>query len=125
MSHNDAKGLGLHEMLHRGYYGGPTRPQTATMDYFKSTYAPSREFYKWKVSKLLKPEFQDSYLSILDNGSEAAINLINIGKDLGLKLGAKYPGAAEFDRIIHGYNGNKAFLLEQLNIDTPAGRRHV
>lgn len=128
MSVNDARGLGLHEMLHRGFYGGPIRPKDMNMSYFQNIFQPSRKFYRWKVDKLLKPEFKgnDSYIGdVSANGGEAGPNLINIGKDLGLRLGSRYPGDTEFLNMMQNYNGNKQFLINQFDLDSRAGRRHI
>ena len=119
--HNAAR----HEYMHLGYYSAPIRPETMTKEYYETVYKPAAEFWQWKTNKLLKPEFRkNSYLSY-DGAGEAGVNLIEIGQDLGIKLGQKYPGDVEFLNMMNNYDGLKSFVIPQLQLDTKAGRRHV
>lgn len=85
---------------------------------------PEATFWNWKINKLLKPEYQNGYLGGPFDG-EAGVNLIEMGRDLGVKLGTKYPGDEVFMNMINNYNGHKSFLIPHLDLDTRAGRRHV
>ena len=119
-----AKLTGIHEGLHRGHYAQVIRPQTITKNYYETTMRPEATFWNWKINKLLKPEYQNGYLGGPFDG-EAGVNLIEMGKDMGVKLGTKYPGDEVFMNMINNYNGHKSFLIPHLDLDTRAGRRHV
>jgi hypothetical protein len=71
---------------------------------------------------LLKPEY-DGYLMYINDG-EAAVNFIDLGRDLGLKLGQKYPGYDIVKNMLENYNGFKKFMIPDLNM-SKAGLRHV
>lgn len=119
------KAAGRHESLHLGYYSAPFRMENITKEIYDNVYKPNYQFWKWKTDKLLRPEFREtSYLSDVWGG-EAGPNLIDLGQDLGLKLGQKYPGDNAFLKMINDYKGEKSFLVPHLQLDTPAGRRHV
>ena len=119
-----AKLTGIHEGLHRGHYAQVIKPQTITKNYYETTMRPEATFWNWKINKLLKPEYQNGYLGGPFDG-EAGVNLIEMGKDMGVKLGTKYPGDEVFMNMINNYNGHKSFLIPHLDLDTHAGRRHV
>ena len=120
-----AKLTGIHEGLHRGHYAQVIKPtQTITKNYYETTMRPEATFWNWKINKLLKPEYQNGYLGGPFDG-EAGVNLIEMGRDIGVKLGAKYPGDEVFMNMINNYNGHKSFLIPHLDLDTRAGRRHV
>lgn len=120
-----AKLTGIHEGLHRGHYAQVIKPEpTITKNYYETTMRPEATFWNWKINKLLKPEYQNGYLGGPFDG-EAGVNLIEMGRDMGVKLGTKYPGDEVFMNMINNYNGHKSFLIPHLNLDTRAGRRHV
>lgn len=120
-----AKLTGIHEGLHRGHYAQVIKPApTITKNYYETTMRPEATFWNWKINKLLKPEYQNGYLGGPFDG-EAGVNLIEMGRDIGVKLGAKYPGDEVFMNMINNYNGHKSFLIPHLDLDTRAGRRHV
>lgn len=122
----DTKTFGItniHENLHKGYYSAPIRFPNVSKEYYNNVYKPSYQFYKWKTDKLLKPEFRDGYLGDI-SGGEAGPNLIDLGRDLGLKLGQKYPGYEQVKQMLQNYKGFKSFIIPQLN-DSKAGLRHV
>ena len=119
-----AKLTGIHEGLHRGHYAQVIKPQTITKNYYETTMRPEATFWNWKINKLLKPEYQNGYLGGPFDG-EAGVNLIEMGRDMGVKLGTKYPGDEVFMNMINNYNGHKSFLIPHLDLDTRAGRRHV
>ena len=119
-----AKLTGIHEGLHRGHYAQVIKPPTITKNYYETTMRPEATFWNWKINKLLKPEYQNGYLGGPFDG-EAGVNLIEMGRDMGIKLGTKYPGDEVFMNMINNYNGHKSFLIPHLNLDTRAGRRHV
>ena len=120
-----AKLTGIHEGLHRGHYAQVIKPaSTITKNYYETTMRPEATFWNWKINKLLKPEYQNGYLGGPFDG-EAGVNLIEMGRDMGVKLGAKYPGDEVFMNMINNYNGHKSFLIPHLDLDTRAGRRHV
>jgi hypothetical protein len=58
-------------------------------------------------------------------GGEIGPNLIDMGRELGLKLGQPYPGDNAFINMMNNYKGAKSFLLKYLDTDTKAGRRHI
>lgn len=73
---------------------------------------------------MLRPEYRDGYLGDVWGG-EAGPNLIDIGRELGVKLGQKYPGDTEFLNMMNNYKGLKSNFVPHLQLDTRAGRRHV
>lgn len=120
-----AKLTGIHEGLHRGHYAQVIKPAPPiTKNYYETTMRPEATFWNWKINKLLKPEYQNGYLGGPFDG-EAGVNLIEMGRDMGVKLGTKYPGDEVFMNMINNYNRHKSFLIPHLNLDTRAGRRHV
>ena len=120
-----AKLTGIHEGLHRGHYAQVIKPAPPiTKNYYETTMRPEATFWNWKINKLLKPEYQNGYLGGPFDG-EAGVNLIEMGRDMGVKLGTKYPGDEVFMNMINNYNGHKSFLIPHLDLDTRAGRRHV
>ena len=120
-----AKLTGIHEGLHRGHYAQVIKPAPPiTKNYYETTMRPEATFWNWKINKLLKPEYQNGYLGGPFDG-EAGVNLIEMGRDMGVKLGTKYPGDEVFMNMINNYNGHKSFLIPHLDLNTRAGRRHV
>lgn len=120
-----AKLTGIHEGLHRGHYAQVIKPAPPiTKNYYETIMRPEATFWNWKINKLLKPEYQNGYLGGPFDG-EAGVNLIEMGRDIGVKLGAKYPGDEVFMNMINNYNRHKSFLIPHLDLDTRAGRRHV
>lgn len=113
----------IHENLHRGYYSAPLKFENISKEYYNNVYKPQYSFYRWKTKKLLKPEYQDSYLMDIQGG-EAGPNFIDLGKDLGLKLGQKYPGYEAVYNMLQNYKGFKSWMIPQLNI-SEAGMRHI
>ena len=121
---NDLRQAAIHENLHRGWYSAPLKPQTVSKQYYEQVFKPEYAFWKWKTDKLLSPLGQvDNYLSDVLSG-EAGPNLIDLGRDLGLKLGQKYPGYDTAIQMLKTYNGSRAFLIPRLNL-TKSGMRHV
>ena len=121
---NDLRHAVIHENLHRGWYSAPLKPQTISRQYYEKVFKPEYSFWKWKTDKLLSPLGQsDNYLSDVLSG-EAGPNLIDLGRDLGLKLGQKYPGYDTAKAMLDAYKGSRAFLIPRLNL-TKAGMRHV
>ena len=113
----------IHENLHRGFYGAPLRLPAMSKDYYNNIYKPEYRFWEWKTKKLLKPEYHNGYLADI-HGGEAGTNFIDLGRDLGLKLGQKYPGYETVKAMLENYKGFKRFMIPQLN-DSKAGMRHV
>lgn len=113
----------IHENLHRGYYSAPLKYKNISKEYYNNVYKPQYSFYRWKTSKLLKPEYQDSYLADI-SGGEAGPNFIDLGRDLGLKLGQKYPGYEAVKNMLQNYKGFKSWMIPQLNM-SEAGMRHI
>lgn len=122
----DRKSFGIttiHENLHRGFYSAPLKFPNISKEYYDNIYKPQYSFYNWKTKKLLKPEYYDSYLADI-SGGEAGPNFIDLGRDLGLKLGQKYPGYEEANNILQNYTGFKSWMIPQLNT-SKAGIRHI
>lgn len=114
----------IHENLHRGFYGAPLKLPNVSKEYYNNIYKPEYRFWEWKTKKLLKPEYyNDGYIADIYSG-EAGANLIDLGRDLGLKLGQKYPGYETVKAMLENYKGFKSFLIPKLN-DSRAGMRHV
>lgn len=113
----------IHENLHRGFYSAPLKYPNISKEYYDNIYKPQYSFYNWKTKKLLKPEYYDSYLTDI-SGGEAGPNFIDLGRDLGLKLGQKYPGYEAANDILQNYTGFKSWMIPQLNT-SKAGMRHI
>lgn len=113
----------IHENLHRGFYSAPLRLPAMSKEYYNNVYIPEYRFWEWKTKKLLKPEYHNGYLADI-HGGEAGTNFIDLGRDLGLKLGQKYPGYETVKAMLENYKGFKRFMIPQLN-DSKAGMRHV
>lgn len=124
MTQSVGNGSFLHEFLHRGYYGSPVRPKIMDQNYFNNFYNPQFQFWNWKVSKILKPNYQGTYLGDV-LGGELAVNLIEVGRHLGVKIGSPYPGDKVFFELIKQWPRHKRFMLNELQLETRAGRRHV
>jgi len=120
MTPSQLKNTVIHESLHRGRYGQPIRPyEVMSKEMYNNEYIPSYNYYKHKVNRIVKPEYQEGYLGDI-HGGEAAVNLIELGRETGLKLGQTYPGSKEVLNILNKYNGNKSFLIKQLDMsNTP------
>ena len=124
MTELDAKRIGFHESLHRGFYSAPIKYVNTDFDYYKNVYQPTYKYWHWKTSKLLKPGTMDSYLGDVHSG-EAGTNLAEVGKIAGVKIGEKWPGDEKFWETLDKWPEDKKFMLEYLNTDTRAGRRHI
>lgn len=125
MSPEIARGSALHEGLHLGYYGAPIRTTSMDINTYNNEYVPAYNYWKWKTSHLVKPEYMEGYLGDI-HGGEAGVNLIEVGKQMGLKLGQKYPGDAKMIELLNTqWPEYKMNLLPQLQTDTRAGRRHI
>ena len=114
----------IHENLHRGWYSAPLRPQSMTQSYYNNTYKPEYRFWEWKTKKLLDPKYHNDWYLMDIHSGEAGPNFIDLGRDLGLKLGQKYPGYKEVKQMLQNYKGNKSFMIPKLNY-SKAGIRHV
>ena len=125
MSPEIAMGSALHEGLHLGYYGAPIRTTPMDFNTYNNEYVPTYNYWKWKTSHLVRPEYMEGYLGDV-HGGEAGVNLIEVGKQMGLKLGQKYPGDTKMIELLNTqWPEYKANLLPQLQTDTRAGRRHI
>lgn len=124
MTESQAERIGFHEMLHRGYYSAPIKHVNTDFDYYRNVYQPTYKYWHWKTSKLLKPEMMDSYLGDV-HGGEAGTNLAEVGKVAGVKMGEKWPGDEKFWGTLGKWPEDKKFMLDYLNTDTRAGRRHI
>lgn len=108
----------FHEQLHRGGYGA----QGVLKNSPNST-----SFYKLKSDKLKLPWDQQppGYMrDYIDNPGEMAVNMVHYGQDMGIPLGAKYPGNTEFLKMIFDYyrkvgNTGKTWLMPYLNWKKP------
>ena len=114
----------IHENLHRGWYSAPLRPQSMTQSYYNNTYKPEYRFWEWKTKKLLDPKYHNDWYLMDIHSGEAGPNFIDLGRDLGLKLGQKYPGYKAVKQMLQNYKGNKSFMIPKLNY-SKAGIRHV
>lgn len=122
----DRKTFGLstiHENLYRGFYSAPLKYPNISKEYYDNVYKPQYYFYNWKTKKLLNPKYHDSYLTDI-SGGEAGPNFIDLGRDLGLKLGQKYPGYETVNNMLQNYKGFKSWMVPQLN-KSKAGMRHI
>ena len=53
---------------------------------------------------------------------EPAPNLIDLGKELGLEIGQKYPGKEVLVELLTNYektNKGKSYIIKHLNMDNP------
>ena len=112
----------FHESLHRGSYGMGSLEGFDDMATFKNT----RKFYEYLSDKLRKPwEQQPSSMRYyLDKPGELPVNVLELGQRMGIQIGQKYPGRAQFNAIIEQFkkanpNDGKLFVLDYLNMDKP------
>ena len=124
----------FHEMLHRGDFGEPARgrgseiPNVGLKEYVQKR-RNTIKLYKRFTDKILKtekelnekdPEFekQKELLRYLRNereqdmlhesSTEVATNLLQIGRDMGIKPFSKYPGEAKLNELLDNYEKSNA-----------------
>ena len=112
----------FHESLHRGSYGMGSLEGLDDMITFKNT----KKFYEYLSDKLRKPWSQqpNSMRDYLDKPGELPVNVLELGQRMGIQIGQKYPGRAQFNTIIEQFkkanpNDGKLFILDYLNMDKP------
>lgn len=118
---NEAQGSLFHEVLHHGYYGEAPKGFSDRMN----------RFYKWKTSKLYMPEedalakaAKDSefslehYKYLTQDVGEGLTNALHLGRELGLEIGQKYPGANSVLNMLMNYKGNLSHVIKSFDLST-------
>ena len=113
-TYNHAVNNYLHEFLHHGYYGDGVlgHPNKNYIDRFLQM----KRNKLYKPENQLDPEWADYLLDPRIN--EGATNIIDLGRDLGLQLGQKYPGKDKVLELLQSYTGRKRFVRDALDLST-------
>lgn len=99
---------GFHETLHRGNYGEEGfsfDPKTMNfMDYHK-VQEDTRNFYDLKTNKPLVPRTTENaeWHDYMSRSAEAATNSMELGRRMGLKPGAPWPGRGKAMELFEKY----------------------
>ena len=119
---HDIEPAAFHETLHRGSYGMGSLEGLDNMSEFRNT----NRFYEYLSDKLKKPwsEQPTSMRDYLDKPGELPVNVLELGQRMGIQIGQKYPGSAQFNTIIEQFkkanpNDGKLFILDYLNMNKP------
>lgn len=113
----------LHENLHRGYVGNA--PKEYYLNEPRGTFGDTNKFYEWLKEKTLKPWTERHNLpgaEYLDKPEELAVNLIEAGQRMGLKIGQQYPGKQKALELMEKYrlSGDyKSGVIDLLNLKKP------
>lgn len=113
----------LHENLHRGYVGNA--PKEYYLNEPRGTFGDTNKFYEWLKEKTLKPWSERHNLpgaEYLDKPEELAVNLIEAGQRMGLKIGQQYPGKQKALELMEKYrlSGDyKSGVIDLLNLKKP------
>ena len=118
----------FHETLHRGLYGMISRdkmPIGGNLFEHIGRKTDTRDFYSFKTKKLLVPENEapdlTTYNYLFEEG-EAAANIMELGKRLGLKPGQEYPGRKALEQMLKEFSesGNEhSHMPSYLNMRHP------
>lgn len=86
----------------------------------------------WPYGKLMGAESDSQMMrSGSDNvpyltiPGEASMNVRDLGIDLGLTVGQKYPGMEVLQNILNNYNGNKSFVVNDLRLGVARDYKRV
>ena len=119
---HDIEPAAFHETLHRGSYGMGSLEGLDNMSEFRNT----NRFYEYLSDKLKKPWSSQptSMRDYLDKPGELPVNVLELGQRMGIQIGQKYPGRAQFNTIIEQFkkanpNDGKLFILDYLNMNKP------
>lgn len=102
-----------HETLHRGMYGEAPFIPVNTKE-LQEAINQTQDFYDWKTKMLLKSNSS----KYLNKSNEAAANAMEIGRELGIAPGTKYPGKQEALRIFsdaENLGSHKLDFLKEYN----------
>lgn len=70
-------------------------------------------------------EGEEPYLTM---PGEASMNIMDLGKDLGLKIGQPYEGSKKLMQMLNKYSydkGEKSFVINDLRLNTPRDYKRV
>lgn len=118
----------FHESIHRGYLGA--YPNNYLTRFPKQNRLDTQAFNRILTEKTLKPTPQlynegllgtygEQYLS---RSHELATNLLEVGRRMGIKPGAKFPGKQKFLEMIESFkkaNKDKGEIFSFVNLDHP------
>ena len=113
----------FHEELHRGRLGEGNLYSSDTKNIpLKKRIEDTDAFIQFKLNKLLKGDFNNSYFQYLYEDGEAAANIMEIGHRMGITPGQEFPGKEKLQQLLElakqKYPG-KAFIIDALNMDHP------
>ena len=113
----------FHEELHRGRLGEGNLYSTDTKNIsLKKRIEDTDAFLQFKLNKLLKGDFNNSYFQYLYEDGEAAANIMEIGHRMGINPGQEFPGKEKLQQLLELAKQKypeKAFVIDALNIDHP------
>ena len=102
----------FHEHRHAGYVG-EVPPTVKNVE-------QGNKFYQMKNSHLYKPaeQIDPNWRDYLLQSSEGYNNALDIGRELGLKLGQKYPGKDNVLKLLKSYRGLAPEVVQAFNLST-------
>lgn len=111
-SKEDAINTVFHEHRHAGYVG--EAPPTV------KNVEQGNKFYQMKNSHLYKPaeQIDPNWREYLLQSSEGYNNALDIGRELGLQLGQKYPGKNKVLELLNSYKGMAPEVVQSFDIST-------
>jgi len=75
-----------------------------------------------QIGNKYKIENLDLYL---ENEPEILTNTLDLGSELGIKIGSKYPGVNKFKSMISGYTGDKKWLIDTYKLNKSSDYKKV
>lgn len=109
----DIQEVSMHEHLHRGRFGQAPRDFPMDESKFKA-FRDTEKFYQKITDDIIDPT--KPYNEYVEDPSEAATNLLEIGRRAGLKLGQEYPGDNEASKAFKEIIDNdklKGWMLDK------------
>lgn len=113
----------FHEHLHKGYLGNS--PKEFYWDYGRDVFGDTNKYYNWLGQKVLKPYSERIGLDgadYLEKPGELPVNLLEAGKEMGLKIGQPYPGKQAVLDLLEKFRKSdsyKAGIVQHLNLNKP------
>lgn len=111
-SKEDAANTIFHEFRHAGYVG-EVPPTVKNVN-------EGNKFYQMKNSHLYKPaeQIDPNWSDYLLQSSEGYNNALDVGRDLGLQLGQKYPGKDNVLKLLKSYKGLAPEVVDAFDVST-------